>query len=272
MNDLTNFFGYVFVQRAFFAGSFIAIACSVLGVFLVLRKMSFIGDGLSHVSFGSIAIGLFLGIYPLFVAIPLVMLASILIVKISQKARLYGDAAIAVVSSLGIAFGVLFASLSGGFTVDLFSYLFGSILAISASEVWISVILSLLVIGAVIALYWDLFLTTFDEEYALVNGVKVSGINIFLALLTGITVVLSVKVVGILLVSALLIFPAVSSLQISKTFSKTLVFSAVFSVLSVCLGIALSFLFDLPSGAVIVILLALCFFLAFLYKRMRNSV
>ena len=266
--DLLNFLQYSFIQRAFFAGSFVAIICSVLGLFLVLRKMSLIGDGLSHVSFGAIALGLFLGLYPFYVAIPLVMLASLLILKISEKAKIYGDAAIGIVSAIGISGGVILASLSKGFNVDLFSYLFGNILAISKTEVILSVILSLVVIVTVYFFYWDLFSATFDEEYAKTTGVKTNFINAILTLLTSLTVVLSVKMVGVMLVSALLIFPAVTALQFAKSFKTAMIIGAISSLISVLLGITFSFLLDLPAGATIIMINALLFMLAFLYKKL----
>ncbi|MBA4319846.1 MAG: ABC transporter, partial [Flavobacterium sp.] len=130
-----HFLSYEFIQRAYFAGTFIAALCAMLGLILVLRKLSLIGDGLSHVSFGAIALGLFFGVYPFYLAIPIVILASYLILRLTEKAKIYGDAAIGIVSSIGIAGGVILASLSRGFNVDLFSYLFGNILAISNQEV-----------------------------------------------------------------------------------------------------------------------------------------
>ena len=175
--EFINFLQYSFIQKAFFAGAFVAITCSALGLFLVLKKMSLIGDGLSHVSFGAIALALFLGFYPFYMAIPVVMLASLLILKISEKAKVYGDAAIGIVSAIGIAGGVILASVSKGFNVDLFSYLFGNILAISNIEVILSVILSLIVLLIIYFFYWDLFSATFDEEYAKTTGVKTNSIN-----------------------------------------------------------------------------------------------
>ena len=258
---------YSFIQKAFIAGSFVAIACSSLGLFLVLRKMSLIGDGLSHVSFGAIALGLFFGFYPLYIAIPVVILASILILKISEKASIYGDAAIGIVSAVGIAGGVILASLSIGFNVDLFSYLFGNILAISSTEAWLSATLSLIIIFIISFFYWDLFSATFDEEYARTTGIKTNFINILLTVLTAITVVLSVKVVGIMLVSALLILPAVTALQLSKKFKKTLFLGGFVSFLSVIFGIVISYVFNLPAGATIVMINALFFGLALLYKK-----
>lgn len=265
--DIIQILQYAFIQKAFIAGSFVALACSSLGLFLVLRKMSLIGDGLSHVSFGAIALGLFFGIYPLYVAVPVVVLASILILKISEKARVYGDAAIGIVSAVGISSGVILASLSTGFNVDLFSYLFGNILAISTSEAILSVALSIVVLLVITFFYWDLFSATFDEEYAKTTDIKTNFINILLTILTAITVVLSIKVVGIMLVSALLILPAVTALQISKKFKAALILGGLISLTSVILGIIISYILDLPPGATIVMLNAVFFGLSLLYKK-----
>jgi zinc transport system permease protein len=268
--DFIQFLQYSFIQKAFFAGSFVAITCSALGLFLVLRKMSLIGDGLSHVSFGAIALGLFFGLYPFYVAIPVVVIASLLILKISEKARVYGDAAIGIVSAVGIAGGVILASLSTGFNVDLFSYLFGNILAINNIEAFLSFILSLVVLAVIYFLYWDFFSTTFDEEYAKATGIKTNFINSLLTVLTAITVVLSVKVVGIMLVSALLILPAVTALQISKRFKTAMLTGCFTSFVSVLTGITFSFFLDLPTGAMIVMINAFFFGLALIYKKLPN--
>lgn len=265
--DIFDFLQYSFIQKAFLAGSFIALICSILGLFLVLRKMSLIGDGLSHVSFGAIALGLFLGIYPFYIAIPLVMIASVIILKISEKAKVYGDAAIGIVSAVGISSGVILASLSKGFNVDLFSFLFGNILAISTTEVILSVILSFVIIATVYFFYWDLFSATFDEEYAKTTGIKINSINALLTLLTALTVVLAVKMVGVMLVSALLILPAVIALQIAKSFKAALILSSLTSLISVILGITISFFLDLPTGATVVMVSAVLFALTFLYQK-----
>ncbi len=265
--EVLHFLHYSFIQKAFFAGSFVAVTCAALGTFLVLRKMSLIGDGLSHVSFGAIALGLCLGVFPFYVAVPVVMLASLLILKISEKAKVYGDAAIGIVSAVGVAGGVILASLSRGFNVDLFSYLFGNILAISTIEVVFSVALSVMVLIVISLFYWDLFSATFDEEYAKISGVRTNTINIVLTLLTAITVVLSVKIVGVMLVSALLILPAVTALQLAKGFKSTIIIGGIISVVSVLLGITVSFFLDLPAGATIVMTNAVFFGLAVVYKR-----
>lgn len=266
--EIINFLQYSFIQKAFFAGSFVAIICSTLGLFLVLRKMSLIGDGLSHVSFGAIALGLFFGFYPYYIAIPLVMISSLLILKISEKAKIYGDAAIGIVSAIGIAGGVILASLSNGFNVDLFSYLFGNILAISNTELILLIILSLTVLTTVYFFYWDLFSATFDEEYAKTTGIRINFINTLLSLLTALCVVLSIKVVGIMLVSALLILPSVTALQIAKGFKEAMFIGGIISVISVFLGIGFSFFFDLPTGATIIMINAIFFGLAMLIKKL----
>lgn len=265
--EILQFLQYSFIQKAFLAGSFVAVACACLGLFLVLRKMSLIGDGLSHVSFGAIAVGLFFGIYPFYAAVPLVILASVLILKISEKARIYGDAAIGIVSAAGIASGVILASLSHGFNVDLFSYLFGNILAISSSETAFSIVLAVAVLLAVRFFYWDLFSTAFDEEYAKASGIRTERISILLTVLTAITVVLSIKVVGVMLVSALLILPAVTALQVSRRFGSAMLIGIMTSLVSVLAGISLSFLLDLPAGGTIVLLNVLFFVFAFLWKK-----
>jgi zinc transport system permease protein len=251
---IPNLFQYAFIQRAYLAGSFIAVLCAVLGLFLVLRKLSLIGDGLSHVSFGAIALGLFFGWYPLAVAVPLVLLASSFIVKLTEKARMYGDAAIGMVSALGIAGGVILASLSKGFNVDLFSYLFGNILAISTPEVYFSLGLCAAALAIVFLFYHDLFFITFDAECAKISGINVRLGNLIITSLTAITVVLAIKVVGIMLVSALLILPAVAALQIAKGFKTALVLSAGVAVASVIAGITISFYADVPAGAMVVLI------------------
>ncbi|NTW45708.1 MAG: metal ABC transporter permease [Candidatus Moranbacteria bacterium] len=264
-----DFLGFAFIQRAYLAGSFIAVLCAMLGLFLVLRRFSLIGDGLSHVSFGGIALGLFLGLEPLWVALPISVAASSLILVLSRRARLYGDAAIAIVSSSGIALGVVLASLAGGFNVDLMSYLFGNILAVSPVETYLSVLLSAVVLAVIAFLYHDLFSVAFDEEYATVSGIRTGAVNILLATLTAVSVVLAVKVVGVMLVSALLVLPAVSALQVARGFRGALLLSSCIAVLSVLVGITVSFLADIPAGGTVVLVNLLVFFVLLAWKRIR---
>jgi len=265
--DIIAILHYGFIQRAFITGIFVALLCSTLGLFLILRRLSLIGDGLSHVSFGAIAIGLFFGIYPLFVAIPLVILASIAILQLTERAKVYGDAAIGILSSVALAIGVILASTSHGFTVDLFSYLFGNILAISTFEMIISIILSVVVLLVLYLFYYDLVSLSFNEQLAQVSGVSAKKINMLLVVLTAITVVLSVRVVGIMLISSLLILPAVTALQVARSFKNALILSASSAVLALLIGIVISFTINIPTGATIV----LVNFFFFLFALIRNT-
>jgi len=263
-----------FIQRALIAGTLIAVLCSVLGVFLVLRRLSLIGDGLAHVTFGSVALSLIMGVNPLYVtvaAIPLVMLSSLGILKLTEKARIYGDAAIGIVSSLGIAGGIVLASVAGGFNVDLFSYLFGNILAVGNTDMIIAAILFAVVLLAVTFFYRDLFAITFDEDLAQCSGIRTTTINTVLVLMTALTVVLAMKVVGIMLISALLILPAVSALQVARSFKATIIASCCFAMVSVMIGIFGSFIMNLPTGGFIVLVNFMLFLLAFAWKYMRKS-
>ncbi len=269
--DIFSYFQYAFMWRAVIAGSFIALACAILGVLLVLRRLSLIGDGLAHVTFGSVAIGLFFKQHPVYFSIPIVMASSLGILKLTEKARLYGDAAIGIVSSVGIAGGVIIASLAGGFNIDIFSFLFGNILSISPTEVLTSIALSIVVLLVVLFFYYEHFAAAFDEEFARISGIDTKKINAILVILTGVTVVLAMKIVGIMLTSSLLILPPVTALQIARSFRSTMVISALFSIMSVIAGIFASFVLNLPTGATIVVLNFLFFITAYAYKSAVRS-
>lgn len=254
--SLGEILSFAFVQRAILAGILIAAVCSILGVFLVLRRMSLIGDGLAHITFGSVAVVLLIGVSPLYItlaALPLVMISSLAILKLTRSKKIHGDAAIGIVSSIGIAVGIVLASLSGGYNVDLFSYLFGNILTVNPTELLLSFIIFVIVAGYVIFFYHDLFAVTFDEELAQSMGIKTKRVNIILFILTAIAAVLAMKVTGIMLVSAMLILPPLTALQLSVSFRMTIIASVIFSMLSVVCGIIFSFLLNIPSGGTIVI-------------------
>ena len=268
--SLFHFLSYSFMQRAVIAGSFIAALCAILGVFLVLRRLSLIGDGLSHVTFGALALGLFLKVTPMYVALPLVVLSSLGIMKLTDAQHIYGDAAIGIVSALGIAVGILLVSVTKGFNIDLFSYLFGNILAITKAEVWMSIILAITVIMIVAFYYYDLVVVTFDEECAQAEGINTKAVNKVLVVLTAVTVVLAMKVVGIMLVSALLILPTVTALQVAKGFRMTLLVAVITAVLSVWIGITLSFFLDWPSGATIVLVNFTLFIISYLSRKIKK--
>ncbi|MBD3414402.1 MAG: metal ABC transporter permease [Candidatus Aminicenantes bacterium] len=261
---------YNFLQRALIAGSFIAVACALLGIFLILRRDAMIGHGLAHITFAGVAIGLLLHMMPLLAAFIVAVLTALGILKLKEKAGLYGDTAIAIFSSTGFAVGVIIISLSQQFNVNLFSYLFGDILAIGKLEVWMSLTVAAAIMAAVTVYYPKFMYITFDQESAKVSGLKVDRFEISITVLTAITVVLGMKIVGILLVSALLVIPAASSLQLAKNFKQALIWSALISVLSVNLGVLTSILFDLPASGTIVVISFLIFLLLLSIKRIKS--
>lgn len=269
--DLMEVMKYGFVQRAMIAGVFVAAVSALLGMFLVLRRFSLIGDGLAHTTFGSVAVVLLIGVSPVYVtvaALPLVIISSLAIYKLTSSRKINADSAIGIVSSLGIAAGVVLASLSGGFNVDLFSYLFGNILTVNNTELILAFILFVVVLAVVVYFYDDLFALTFDQELACSMGINTGRINILLFLLTAVAVVLAMKVAGIMLVSALLILPALTALQMSMSFRKTMIAAVGFAVGAVLCGIVIAFMLNLPAGAMIV-LLNICFLsVVFVVKKL----
>lgn len=261
---------YDFIIRALVVGSFIAVSCSFLGIFLVLKKLSLIGDGLAHVSFGAVAISLILGASPLFFSIPLVVVASLLILRLKEKARIDGDAAIGLVSATAVAIGVFLASKGQGFNIDLFSYLFGNILVINNSDLYISIVLSVFVTGAVLFFYHDIFAVTFDEDFAGIAGIKSKAINNLVVLLTAVTIAVGIRIVGAMLISSMIIFPVVTALQFEKGFKQTIVIAATVSVICVITGILLSFIINAPSGATIVIMNSIMFAFIFVTTKIKG--
>ncbi len=256
MVELSSFammFGYGFFQRAFVAGLCAAILCSVLGVFIVLRRASLIGEGVSHLSFGGIALGIYLSIYPLYTALVLALFGTLAISALHRKRIVYSETAIGLVFSFGLAIGVVLASLSGGFTVDLFSYLFGSILTVYEDDLYFIIGLTAIVLGFVFLFYKEMLHLAFDEQGARLSGVPVVAFEVVFNLLVALCVVVSIKIVGSLLVSSLLIIPAASSLQLSRSFKGTIAGSVALGIFSVVLGLVASFVFDIATGGAIVL-------------------
>lgn len=268
--NIIEIFSYSFIQRAMIAGTLIAVLCSILGVFLVLRRLSLIGDGLAHITFGSTAIAMALKMFSaasLLVSLPIVLLSSLGILTLTQKARLNGDTAIGIVSALGIATGIMLSSIGGGYNVDLLSYLFGNILSITYEEVIISTILFFVVIFLIGLFFNDLLASTFNEELAKISGIKTQTINAVLVILTALSVVLAMKLVGIMLISSLLILPAASALQLARSFRSCIILSALQGGISVVAGICLSFATNLPTSATIVLINLFFFGCTFIARR-----
>jgi len=261
-----------FILKALLVGSLVAVSSSFLGIFLVLKKYSMIGDGLAHVSFGTIALAIILGWTPLLVSIPLVTIASILILKLNEKAEIHGDAAIGLVATFSVAAGYILASSTSGFTVNLSSYLFGSILFITPLDVILSIILTIVVVITVLFLYNSLFALTYDEEFSKVLGLNTNQLNYIISILTSLTIVLGIRVVGTMLISSLIIFPTVIALQVSKGFKSTIKISLIVSILSVVMGILFSVIIDTPPGATIVVVNGFVFICFYIKKRLSQRV
>jgi len=249
-----DIFTYGFMQRALITGIAIAVICSLVGLFLVLRRYSLFGDALAHMAFGGIAVGLFLNVYPLWSAFVVSILSALGITKLRKTTKISGDAAVAVLLSSGLAVGVLLVSASKGFTVDLFSFLFGSILLTSMEDTLLITGISAGIVATVIMLRKQLLYITFDEEQAKVSGLPIDKLNYVFMILASVTVITSMRLVGILLISALIVLPNVTSMMIGKGFKKTVIISISLSVAAVVSGIIISYYLNLaPSGTIVMV-------------------
>lgn len=218
MKLLLSMFAYPFIVRAFVVGILVSLCASLLGVPLVLKRYSMIGDGLSHVSFGALSVAVACGFAPLWFSIPIVVIAAFVLMHVAEKSRVSADAMIAVFSASALAIGVIVTSLTTGMTTDVDSYMFGSILAMSRSDVFLSVTLALCVLALYVLFYHKLFSVTFDESFARATGVRVGTYKTILSVLTALTVVLGMRMMGAMLLSSLIIFPALSAMRVFKSF------------------------------------------------------
>lgn len=245
---------YGFMQKALVAGIAVAIICSFMGTFLVLRRYALFGDGIAHVAFGGISLGMFLGVFPLWTAFIVSIFGGIGLQKLRNSTKISGDAAVAVVLVLGLAMGVILISASGGFSVDLFSFLFGSILLISTDDMVTITAISTGIIGVLLVFQKQFLHLTFNEEQAKVAGLNVTTLNYLFVILAAVTVVTSMRLVGILMISALIVIPNISAMMFGKGFKKTVIISMLMSVSSVTSGIFLSYYLNLaPSGTIVMI-------------------
>lgn len=245
---------YSFMQRALVSGVVVAVTCSVVGLFLVLRRQSLFGDALSHAAFGGIAVGLFTSIYPLWTALVISVLAALGITKLRQSTKISPDAAVAVMLSSGLALGIVLIGLAGGFNLDLESFLFGSILLISMQDQLMILVLSGVVLVIIFKLYMQLIYVTFSEEQARVSGINVTRLNYLFIALASLAVISSLRLVGVLLISSLIVIPNITAMMFGKGFKQTSLISIVVAVSSVLLGIVVSYLTNLAPGGIIVLL------------------
>lgn len=264
-------FTYNFMLRALISGISIALCAGLLGTTIVLRRQSMIGDGLSHVGFGSVAIATVLNIAPLSLALPVVSIAAFLLLKIAEKGKMPSDATLAMLATTSLAVGIVVLSFSVKKNVDINNYLFGSILAVSKTDSIISVALSALVIVAFVFCYNKIFALTFDQPFAEASGIKISFYNAILAVLVSITIVLGMKMMGALLISSTMILPTLASLRLFKNFKSVTLSSAFLAVIGFVIGLFTSFLLNMPTGASIVITNFLLFTLCFLASKVRKN-
>ena len=251
--EIIGMFSYSFMVRAMVVGGLVALIASILGVVLVLKRYSMIGDGLSHVGFGAMAISLAFNEAPLVFAIPIVIIAAFLLLRVSENSKIKGDAAIGLISSSSLAIGMIVNALSNGTNIDLNSYMFGSILAIEKSEVVLCVVLGIVIIGVFIFFYNPIFAITFDENFAKATGLKVEVYKTVLSILTALTIVIGMRIMGTLLISSLIIFPALSAMRITKRFKRVMIISVIISLVCFFAGLVASYLIEIPTGASIVV-------------------
>ena len=268
--NILQMFSYPFMQRALIAGVLVSLCAALLGVSLVLKRYSMIGDGLSHVSFGALAVAVALGFTPLWFSIPVVILAAFFLLRMANNPHWNSDAAIAVMSASALAIGILVISQTTGMTTDVDNYMFGSVLAMRREDVVLSVLLSVAVLVLFVLFYHKLFAVTFDESFSRATGLKVERYNTLLAILTALTIVLGMRMMGAMLISSLVIFPALTAMRLFRSFRGVVVCAAVTSVLCFCAGLTASFVLSTPVGASVVCANLTLFLLACLVQRVRS--
>ena len=261
IEELVLAFSFPFMFRALVVGTAIAVCSSLLGASLVLKRYSMIGDGLSHVAFGALAISTALGTAPLATAIPIVTVASFLLLWLNRRSRIRGDAATALISTTALALGVMIVSQTTGMNTDMRNYLFGSILSMTPEDVALSLIVAAAVLLLYMFCYHRLFAVTFDEAFAKACGLKPEIFNALLAVLTALVVVLGMRMMGVLLISSLIVFPTITSMQLCRRFRSVVLCSSVLSVLCLWGGLVISYFCAAPAGASIVICYAVLFVL-----------
>ena len=268
--SILQMFSFPFMQRALIAGVLVSLCAALLGVSLVLKRYSMIGDGLSHVSFGALAIAVALGVTPLYFSIPVVIAAAFLLLRVADNPHWNSDAAIAAMSASSLAIGILVISRTTGMTTDVDNYMFGSVLAMTKTDVALAVVLCAAVLVLFILFYHKLFAITFDENFSRATGLKVSRYNTLLAILTALTIVLGMRMMGAMLISSLVIFPALTAMRLFRSFRGVVVCAAVTSVLCFCAGLTISFAFSTPVGATVVAANLTLFLLSCLFRLLRR--
>lgn len=262
---------YEFMRNALYAAILVGIACGIVGTFVVVKKIVFISGGISHTAFGGIGLGYLLGINPILMALPFSVLSALSIGILRRRTAISEDAAIGILWTLGMALGILFVSLTPGYAPDLFGYLFGSILSVPFSDIIIMAVLDAIILITVVVLYKELQAASFDEEFSSIVGVPTQTLYFILLCLIALSTIVLIRVVGIILIIALLTFPATIVRQFTSALKRIIIFSTIIAILLSVTGLLLSYIFDLPSGATIVLLSGVCFVVSAAVKRLANA-
>ncbi len=262
IQTITDMMSLAFMQRAVLVGTLISLCAALLGVSLVLKRYSMIGDGLSHVGFGVLTVATAFGYStPLYIAIPCVAICAVILLKIGNNAKIKSDSAIALISSSALAIGVAVTSLTTGMNTDVCNFMFGSILAMSKTDVYLSIAVSIIVTILFVVYYRKLFIVTFDEEFAKASGLNAKRYTNIIAVLTALIIVVGMRMMGVMLISSIIIFPALTSMRVFKSFKKVVISSGIVSIVSFLLGLYLSYLYNISTGAMIVIVNLILFIL-----------
>jgi ABC-type Mn2+/Zn2+ transport system permease subunit len=269
---LMEMLSYPFLVRAVVVGLLVSLCASLLGVSLVLKRFSMIGDGLSHVGFGALAIASVANIAPLYLAIPVCVAASFLLLRVSESTRIKGDAAIAMLSAGALAVGVMVVSMTTGMNTDVYNYMFGSILSLSQEDAVLSAVLSALVLALFVLFYPRLFAVTFDESFSRATGIPTRAYNAALAVLSSVTIVLGMRMMGALLISSLIIFPVLTAMRVGKTYRSVTLLSAAVAIAGFLTGMLVSYVYESPSGASVVCANIALFLVFALAGAIKNSI
>lgn len=271
IGEFVNIFSYDFMRNALIVGLLVSVCASLLGVTLVLKRYSMIGDGLSHVGFGALSIALATGAAPIYVALPVVIISAFFLLSLKENNKIKGDAAIALISTSALAVGIIVNSLTKGSNVDIYNFMFGSILSVSKSDVYISSAMAVFVLILYFVLYNRIFAVTFDEGFSAAKGINTSFYEGMLALLTAVTIVIGMRIMGTLLISSLIIFPALTSMQFFKKYKIVVISSGVVSAVAFLAGILLSYYFSLPAGASIVLVNMVFFAVFYICGKVKSQ-
>ena len=271
MKILIEMLSYPFLVRALMVGVLVSLCAALLGTSLVLKRYSMIGDGLSHVGFAALACAYPFGFSPLYISIPVCIAAAFFLLQLKDSSKIKGDAATALMCSGALAVGIMVISLTTGMNTDVCNYMFGSILAMSSSDLYLSIVLGIAVLTLYVLFFNRIFAVTFDETFAGATGVNVRLYNMVIAILTAVTVVLGMRMMGTLLISSLIVFPSLTAMRVTRKFKVTVILSAFLAVFCFMTGLVFSYLHAVPTGACIVVTNIILFLLFFIVEKVKEG-